>query len=138
MPGHAIFQTVAGAGQFTGTAGAGLFAFSDQNNLAPLSSRIVLTSIAYATDVGVPGDIKFFIRPVAAAASVRMLLGSALSADITDLDGAGDFKINGVVLPRTDGTFAHWVLIAQTVEKAVTGTVSIDYVIQNFPDDHPL
>ncbi len=132
MPGQAICQTVAGAAEFTGLAGAGLFSFASLDNL-PDATRVVLTAVAYATAVGDAGDVSIIVRRVGGTATERMLLGRGLEADITGPAGDADFKIDGQVIPReADG--AHWELVVTTDGKQITGSVCIDYVLAPYAD----
>lgn len=135
MPGHSITQTLAGAAEFDGLTGTtGQFQFSAQNNLPP-SSRITITTLSYHCGVGASGEITFYMRPVTAAATERILLGRQTQANATDPNsGLADFKVAGFVLPRSKGSFAHWLIEATTDGKEVTASVILDYVIEAFPD----
>ena len=138
MPGQVEIQTIAvAADQFTGLAGAGLFEFSEWD-AAPLSTRIVLSAVAYASDDGggaVSGNVEFYLRPPAGGGggSERILLGRGLQADITGPDGRGDFSVCGKAVPRlADGR--HWQLHAVTVGKDAVASVIVDWVLMPFPD----
>lgn len=133
MPTATVTQTVAGAGQFTAAAGAGLFQFTAWDQI-PASTRIVLSSVSYATLIGAAGNITMMLRRVVVGPTTeRALLLRALQADITGPDGDADVRACGVVVPReADGT--HWELAVTTVGKAVTGTVSVDFQLCTFPD----
>lgn len=133
MPGHAICQAVAGAGQFTGLVGAGLFAFGSHDAL-PLTTRVVFTVVAYATVVGDAGDVSVYMVRPGGSTTERILLGRGLQADITGPDGDADFKLDGQVLPR-DSAGQNWELRVTTTGKGVTGTVCIDYVLAPYADD---
>jgi hypothetical protein len=132
MPGHAICQTVAGASEFTGLVGAGLFSFSGLDNL-PETTRVVLTAVAYATAIGDAGDVSIIVRRRGGTATERMLLGRGIEADITGPAGDGDYKIDGQVIPR-EPLGAHWDLVVTTSGKQITGTVCIDYLLAPYAD----
>lgn len=126
--------------QFDGTASAGLFSFSSFD-VAPRTTRVTLTALSYHTEAGgTPGDITFFaVRP--GTPFERILLGRALSADITGPGTEGNVTFCGKVLPRDPppGGFggsngAHWEVQAFTEGKDVTGVVCVDFVLQPFPD----
>lgn len=139
MPGQVEIQrVVVAADQFTGLAAAGLFEFSEWDN-APLSTRIVLSAVAYASDNGggaVSGDIEFYLRPPAGGGggSDRILLGRGLQADITGPDGRGDFSVCGKAVPRRTADGRHWQLHAVTVGKNAVASVVVDWVLMPFPD----
>lgn len=134
MSGFVLSQTVAGAAQFTGLPGAGLFIFTEFDNL-PDSARIVAT-VSYATDVGASGDITLMFVPIAGNASNRFLVGRGLQANITGPAGDADFVVRKCVVPRDAGQ-RHYQLLATTINKAITGSVNVDFVYEQFPDQIP-
>lgn len=135
MPGQVFTQTLAGATQFDGlTFTTGIFQFEKWNNISD-STRIVLSSIAYAAEAGgASGDVSFYLRSTAPTATTqRILLGRGVQAEMTAPDGRADFSVCGKVLPR-DNDFTHWFLEVVTVDKAVNASVVVDVLIQPFPD----
>lgn len=132
MPGFCTTVTVAGAAQFTGAAGLGLFSFAAFDAL-PRSTRLSITTAAYATAVGASGDVTMMLQRQGGAATERALLLRALQADITGPDGDADVRTCGVTVPR-DSDGRHWDLIVTTAGKAVTGTVSLDFLVCPHPD----
>lgn len=129
-----ITQTVAGAGQFTGGAGAGLFSFAGFNNLPPNSRVIIHTAAYHADSGGNPGtEVTFyFVRPTGSATE-RILLGRALAAAILGPAGDGDVRFCGCPLPR-DRVGVNWNLVATSAGKTVDATVSVDYTVQHYTE----
>lgn len=135
MPGKTTTQTVAGAAEFTGLAGAGLFQW-DQLNSVDMEHRVCVTRVSYATAVGNAGDVlAVFVRP-GGLPTERSLVGSATQAQITTPGGTGDVTFSPGILPR-DGSGAHWQLVVTTDGKAVDGTVTVDWTMARVPDDTP-
>lgn len=119
-------QTVAGAGQFTGIAGAGLFSFDKYDNL-PGTERIACSRIAYhAVSGGNPGTSVYFAWTNPDDPNGFILAGRALNASIVAPDGSGDFVVCGGLVPR-NANGHHWALRAYTAGKDVDGSVTIDY-----------
>ncbi len=134
MPGQVVIQTLAGGAQFDGlTNSTGLFSFTNFS-MQPKTTRIVLTSISYATAaVIVPGDIAFFLRKPGGLATERVLLGRGLQANILGPAGDGDFSVCGKVVPR-DVNGTNWTLHAVTTNKNADASVVVDFILQPFPD----
>ena len=129
-------QTVAGVGQFDGTAGAGLFSFA-QWDAVPRTTRVVVTLASYAAVTGGnPGDLlEFYFRRPGGAATERALLLRADGTEIAGPAGDGDVTICGRVVPRDPGDSGqHWELVAFTTGKTVTASVCVDVVLEPFPD----
>lgn len=131
MPASVTTQTVAGAAQFDGLAGSGLFEWAEYDAI-PQGSRICLTSVAYATEVGAPGDVTVYARPPAGVATARILVRRVLAADSTGPAGDADAHLGGMMLPR-EPTGEHWHIEATTTGKAVTGSVTVAWVYTTTP-----
>ena len=135
MPGQVFTQTILGGAQFDGlTFATGIFDFEKWSNIAR-STRIVLSSIAYAAEAGgASGDVTFYLRSTAPTAiTQRILLGRGEQTAMTAPDGRADFSVCGKILPRdNDGT--QWFLEVVTTNKAVNASVVVDVLVQPFPD----
>lgn len=138
-------DTVAGAGQFLGTAGSGRFDFAFLDGI-PRTSRVVLSLLSYSSeDGGDSGSVTFFAVRPAGLLTERVLLGQGNEAEIIGPVGTqGNVKFCGVVLPRDPPSASgagnngdQWRVVATTEGKTATGTVCVDYVIQPFPDTNP-
>lgn len=130
-----LFQTVAGVGQFTGLAGAGLFEFSFLDNI-PRTSRVVLHIVAYHAEAGGnPGTLfeALYVRP-AGAPTQQILLGRTLAAQILGPAGDGDVRYCGTVVPR-DRSGQNWELVCRSTGKTVDATVSVDYTIESYLEE---
>jgi hypothetical protein len=129
-----ITQTIAGAAQFTGLSGAGLFSFAGFNGL-PATSRVILHTAAYhAAAGGNPGtEVAFYFVSPGGLTTERILLGRALAASILGPAGDGDVRFCGIPVPRSRaGT--NWHLVATSAGKTVDATVSVDYTVQHFTE----
>lgn len=133
MPGNVESQTVAGAAQFSGLLGFGLFRWNTLE-AAPSPYRVCVTSIGYASEVGAPGDLTVIIRPLGGAPTQRILCGRVLAAEMTGPAGDADANLGGIMIPRT-AAGEHWQLEAYTTGKAVTATVTVAWIIQPLKDD---
>ncbi len=128
-----ITQTVAGAAQFTGLAGAGLFSFA-QFDLLPSTSRVQLDRCAYhgATGGNAGSRVDFkFVRPGGLPTDV-ILLGRGVAPSITGPDSDADFSACGGLVPR-DRNGVHWDLVVTSSGKTVAATVTIDYLPLPYP-----
>jgi hypothetical protein len=128
-----IIQTVAGAAQFTGLAGAGLFSFSKFDAL-PSTSRVSVDRCAYHGDTGGNAGNRvdfYFVRPGGTPTEV-VLLGRGLSPAITGPSGDADFTICAGLVPR-DRNGDHWQLVAISSGKTVTASVVVDYLPLPYP-----
>ena len=127
-----VVQTVAGGLDFDGTAGAGLFEFSNLVRIAE-TSRVVINGIALHVDAGGPpplDDVIVFLEPP--DGSTRWLLDRSTGADITGPDNEADLVLCGRVVPRAvDGT--HWQLKVITTNKLTAGQASVDFQVHPFP-----
>ncbi len=132
-----VTQSVAGAGQFTGLAGAGLFVFV-QFDAMPRTTRVAVHSAAVAID-GMVTTARIFYRRPAANPEDRILLASGNTASMIDpADPAfgADLSVCGRVVPRElDGS--HWELVVVTTGKDGDGTATIDFTLQPYPDTTP-
>ena len=135
MPGKTTTQTVAGAGQFTGLVGAGLFQWS-QLDAVDMQRRVCVTRVSYATAVGDAGDVLAVFRRPGGLPTERSLVGSATQAQITTPGGTGDVTFSPGILPR-DGDGTNWELVVTTSDKDVDGTVVVDWTTARIPDDTP-
>lgn len=132
-------QLTDAATQFDGTAGQGLYLFSNLRNV-PRTTRIVLTALSYHTATGGnPGDITFFAVRTGGDPLERMLLGRATAAQMTGPGDEGNVTFCGKVLPRDppqrNDTF--WDVIAISEGKDVAASVCLDFVLEPFPDTSP-
>ena len=149
-------QTRAGADEFTGTAGEGLFTWEDLDKL-PRTARVVLETVDLRIVAGgnAPVDeARIFLRPRGATdtdPSVSLAFtgdddgndGSTTNPDGSlDLHGLAATQFNGSglvaggpprLLPRTDGV-EHWELAFVTDGKARKGFAIVDWRIQTFPE----
>lgn len=133
-----VIQTVAGAGQFTGLAGAGLFTFATLDRI-PRTTRVVLSEVAIHAAIGAPPltRVDFYLVRPAGPATARILLGRGLAPAIVGPDGDADYRVCGVPLPRDPGNNGpHWELVVTTVGKTVTATVSVDWVLVPYVDSN--
>jgi len=129
----AVTQTVAGAAQFTGLVGAGLFSFA-KFDLLPITSRVSLLRCAYHSATGGNGGtrIDFYFKDPTGVATAIVLLGRGLAPTIPGPSGDADFTICGGAVPRNkDGT--HWDLFCISAGKTVDATWTVDYE----PGPHP-
>lgn len=134
--------TIAGAAQFTGLPGAGLFSFFPFNAL-PRTTRIQIMNISYAADPGGnPGTLfeAFVVRPDIVPTE-RMIIGRATTTQIVGPAGDGDVRFCGIALPRDDpdpfpflGLGQFWNIVVRSAGKDVTATVCVDYVVVPYPD----
>jgi hypothetical protein len=127
-----IVQTLAGAAQFDGTAGAGLFDFSEldlpvaQGDICP-----VLTAISYDCQNAESIPISCFLRPSSEAnnTTVRRVIFEA-AAGLT-LPTAPGFAYDGcrVFVPRSivPGGFDPWVLVVMTTTKTAEASVTLSF-----------
>jgi len=135
MPGFIETAFVAGAVQFDGTAGLGLFTWQSLDGI-PETTRVVIRSLSYAAESGgASGDVIAYLRPnVGVTPNVnRVLVGRALQADITGPDGQADVTFCDIVVPRS-ATSGHYRLHVLTTGKAVDGQVTVDWTLQPYPD----
>jgi hypothetical protein len=123
-------QTVAGAGQFTGSPGAGLFALGHYNQI-PLTTRICALRLSYhAAAGGAPGDeVSFYFRDPDLGDLI--LIGRALAVSITGPDGSGDYVVSPGVVPR-DFSGTNWDIVCFSVGKTVDAYVILDYQVIPF------
>lgn len=128
QPQNVVMQTVAGAGQFTGLAGAGLFSFAALTGL-PMSSRIVVSRAAYHANANPGTQAQWrFVEPTATPPTAIILLGRAVTATLAGPDGDGDLVVcPGEVPRRADGQ--PWDLVLTTTGKTGDGTALIAYSI---------
>lgn len=122
---------VAGAGQFTGLAGAGLVVFDQlggpQNNMVP---RILAVGYSAA---GVPHEVNFHLAQAAGVAQggERIRIGgSQIQADGSPAltNEASVVCCGGLLVPRDDALFGpYWVLACTTSGKTGDGTLSVWY-----------
>lgn len=137
--------TIAGAAQFTGFPGAGLFSFLAFDRL-PRTTRIQILNVSYAADPGGnPGTLfEAFAVRVGIVPTERMLIGRATTTQIVGPAGDGDVRFCGIALPRDDpdpfpgiGLGAFWNIVVRSQGKDVDATVCIDYVVAPYPDTTP-
>lgn len=134
MPGLVYTDLLFGAVDYNGTAGLGLFDWDALNGI-PLNTRILITSLAYATEAGSPGNLACHFRPQTVFPTPdvnRMIAAQALEADIIGPTGAGDIRFCGILVPRSIS--GHWRLHCVTTGKQVNGQISVDWVIVPYPD----
>lgn len=127
QPQNIVTQTVAGAGQFTGLAGAGLFDFNLTVGNIPANSRVVILSAAYHANAS-PGTQAtwLFVPPSGLPATAQILLGRA-TAGLVGPSGDGDLVVCPGKIPRTGVIF--WNLKLVTVGKTGDGTATVSYEI---------
>jgi len=132
-----LVQTVAGAGQFDGTAGAGLFVWPIAALNRTTRVRIHWISIHIDGDAAPVARIDVVFRNPSTA--VPMLLGRGLAAAVVGpvpaVDGA-DFVLPCGIVPRLN-TGEHFELQVFTVAKTVAGSVTVDYSLEPWPDTDP-
>lgn len=124
QPQTIVLQSVAGAAQFTGLAGAGLFSFAAFANI-PLDSRIVVSRASYHA-LANPGTQAqwFFVEPTATPITARILLGRALTATLVGPDGDGDLVVCPGEVPRR-ASGQPWDLVLTTSGKTGDGTATV-------------
>ena len=134
MPGFSECQFLAGATEFNGTAGQGLFSFERLDALH-ITTRILVTAVSYATQPGASGDVSIYVEQPTGTLTQRMLIARALQADMLGPAPFGnDFRSCSFILPRLpDSRF--WSVVVFTSGKAVSGSVCIDWVISPQPDE---
>lgn len=127
--------TLAGANQFAGGIGTGLFTWPTSR--LPRTTRINLISIAYHGAVGDTCDrLDFVLIDPAGPATARMLIGRGVAPVIVGPDNDVDFTICGRPVPRNaDGT--HWTLAIFSFNKSQDATVTVDYSLIPMPDTDP-
>lgn len=129
-----LTQTVAGAGQFTGVAGAGLFSFSFISQI-PLTSQIAVSRIGYHAVAGgnVGTEVSFFWENP--QDGTLMLAGRALNSVIVAPDTSGDYVVCGGLVPRTfSGTL--WQLKCYSSGKTVNATITVDFRVVPMPNSN--
>lgn len=133
-----IFQTLAGAVDFAGGVGSGLFTFDQFQNI-PRTSRIALATLGYKSEVGdATTEVSFYATFVGAAPSERILLARGVAPTIVAPDTSVEVTFCGRVLPRTHAsTGEQWRILAFTTGKSVTGTMFVDYIVTPFPNTNP-
>lgn len=145
-------QTRDAADQFTGTAGEGLFTWTDLDRL-PRSSRVVLDTVDLRTIPGSPGapydEARIFLRPVGAAVTdPSVTIGWGRGNMVNQPDGSSD--LYGVAAAQLDAnelvaggpprlvprTIAgvHWELAFVTIDKARKGFAIVDWHIETFTE----
>lgn len=129
-------QTVAGAAQFTGAPGSGLFLFSEYDRLIR-TTRISLARISYHANAPGPGGDRidiYLAPPTLTPTTERILLGRGLTTAITGPDGSVDFVVCGGLLPReNDGR--QWAVVLTSAGKAIDATAVVDFYISPHPED---
>jgi hypothetical protein len=133
--------TIAGAGQFTGLAGAGLFTFTRYNKI-PRTTRVGPITLGYTEIVDDPitTNIRVFAVRPGGVPTAKVLLGSGLFANgLLDLvDGNAYLKLCGLILPREPGNNGqHWSIQVVSDGKANTGSFTLDHVMCPGPDTDP-
>ena len=120
-----IVQTVAGAAEFTGLAGAGFENF-DPASAYPETYRAVIKSISFFTTVAVTTlVIRLEISGGAPATAVQQFVSES---SVTDkLFSCGQ---DGIVVPRNAGTGPSWEITCVTTGKTVDGTFVVDFDIE--------
>jgi hypothetical protein len=128
-------QSVAGAAQFTGLAGAGLFTWSSVE-LIPRTTRVFVHTVGIHINGAAAPVTELVVRLRNPASGDLILLGRGLAADIVGpaplVDGA-DFTLTCWTLPRLT-TGEHFELQVFSLGKTATGTIQVDWSLQPWPD----
>lgn len=130
QPQNILLQTVAGAAQFTGLAGAGLFSFAALANL-PTSSRIVISRAAYHASANPGTQAQWrFVEPTGTPATAIILLGRAVTLTLVGPDGDGDLVVCPGEVPRL-ANGRPWDLVLTTSGKTGDGSAIVTYSIES-------
>ncbi len=120
-----VVQTVAGAAEFTGTAGAGFEDF-DPASQYPETFRAVIKSVSFFTTVAVT-TLVIQIR-IAGGAPATALQQLVSESSITDkFFSCGQ---DGLVVPRNAGAGPSFEIFCVTTGKTVEGTFIVDFEIE--------
>lgn len=133
--------TLAGATQFTGAAGSGLFTFTRFNNIAR-TTRVSIIALGYTelVDEAITTNLRVFMRRPGGVPTAKVLLGQGLFEFglLDPVDGNAYAKFCGVMLPREPGNGgAHWEIAVVSDGKVNTGSFIIDFVLCPAPDTDP-
>jgi hypothetical protein len=130
-------QTLAGAAQFTGLPGAGLFDFSRYDNI-PRTTRVVLTTLGYSElFVAAPLTTTLEFRAVRPGGTPTefIILAIATPATMVTVDGNLLMRGCGIVVPREAGNGgAHWQVTIATTLKLETASATVDHVLCPYTD----
>lgn len=133
--------TLAGATEFNGTAGQGLFTFTRYNRIAR-TTRVSILTIAYTEIVDAPitTNIRVFASRPGGAPTERILLGAGLYEHglLDPVNGNAYLKLCGIILPREPKNFGeHWQIEVLSDGKQNDGSLTIDHVMCPAPDTDP-
>lgn len=136
-----LIQTVAGATQYDGTAGKGLFDFSFVDSL-PRTTGVIIHTLSYFEESSGPPlttNVQFFSVKPAGVPTARVPLGDGeAAAGLLDVNGAARLKLCGHVLEKNPGKFGTddqglmWAVLCFTKMKTENATITLTYDLCDF------
>lgn len=120
-----ILETLAGATEFDGTAGAGLIDFSDLSLDPSLGFKATIVNISLDT-----GDTAMTLPQITVLARLVGGAASAVARMVNVQDQSGFAKLGcSIPIPRTNAG-ATWVVQVLTPGKLVAATLKVEYTQQ--------